>query len=260
MFTINFIKFKSALLFIPFLSFYTFTNSLSNIDYDFQLNQKSAISKPLLAQTKQQDWFQTPHASIYGYNNSLLIAQVVNATLDQVAFTSFESDDKGYWNYSGTVIKPTAGLVPGKTGNNYYSLSSGAITRSNLPAGRYIISYWTIGSSSISTITISGTNLSIIRQKRYAYVGNYTFYEHIVSLSATGSVTLSGPANVDEVRLHPEIADMITYTYSPLVGKTSQTDANGRTIYYEYDEFNRLQYIKDQEGNIIKRVTYVFKS
>jgi YD repeat-containing protein len=47
-----------------------------------------------------------------------------------------------------------------------------------------------------------------------------------------------------------------TYTYQPLVGITSETDPTGRTIYYEYDTFNRLKLQKDEQGNILKKYCY----
>ncbi|MDP4240345.1 MAG: hypothetical protein Q8904_12835 [Bacteroidota bacterium] len=49
------------------------------------------------------------------------------------------------------------------------------------------------------------------------------------------------------------------YTYSPLIGMSSQTDTKGMTTYYAYDEFQRLKSIKDQNGNIIKSFDYHYK-
>ena len=46
------------------------------------------------------------------------------------------------------------------------------------------------------------------------------------------------------------------YTYKPLVGMTSQTDPSGRTIYYEYDDFGRLKYTRNQDGEIINKYDY----
>ena len=51
-----------------------------------------------------------------------------------------------------------------------------------------------------------------------------------------------------------------TYTYAPLIGVTSMTDAKGYTVYYEYDSFNRLQYVKDEAGKLVSENQYHYKN
>ncbi len=51
-------------------------------------------------------------------------------------------------------------------------------------------------------------------------------------------------------------AQLTTYTYDPLIGMTSSTDEKGYTIFYEYDSFNRLLFIKDKDGNILSKNEY----
>lgn len=54
-------------------------------------------------------------------------------------------------------------------------------------------------------------------------------------------------------------AQLTTYTYDPLVGVTSITDAKGYTTYYEYDDFNRLKQVIDVAGHILSENEYNYK-
>ncbi|MBB6236401.1 YD repeat-containing protein [Pedobacter sp. AK013] len=52
---------------------------------------------------------------------------------------------------------------------------------------------------------------------------------------------------------------IMTFTYYPLGDIKTITDAKGMVTYYEYDEFQRLKVIKDQNGNIVKSYDYHYK-
>lgn len=88
-------------------------------------------------------------------------------------------------------------------------------------------------------------------------------------LSAADKNALIDPAITDQqvreiikkIRDHASMshAMVYTYTYKPLVGITSTTDENGVTSYYEYDGFNRLQTVKDNNEDIVKTYTYHYK-
>jgi|GEM_PF-3819790 len=53
---------------------------------------------------------------------------------------------------------------------------------------------------------------------------------------------------------------MITsYTYKPLVGITSKTDARGEIETYQYDGMQRLQHIIDRSSNIVKSFSYNYR-
>ena len=52
-------------------------------------------------------------------------------------------------------------------------------------------------------------------------------------------------------------ANIYRYKYKGLTDLiTSMTDARGQTVYYEYDEFNRLKHVKDEDGNILSENQY----
>ena len=186
---------------------------------------------------------------LWDYKGIYVIAEAKNATTADIAYTSFEAEAKGSWTYAGAVTAdattPTGGLC--------YSLSGGAISKSGLTStGSYIVSYWIKGTT---PLTITGT------QSGYPLMGKtikgWTYFEHKVT--GITSVSISGAAYVDEVRLHPSKAQMTTYTYTPLIGVTSICDTDGKLTYYTYDNFGRLKWIRDQDGNIVKAYQYHYQ-
>ncbi len=78
--------------------------------------------------------------------------------------------------------------------------------------------------------------------------------------TTTEEVTIRGL--FDDLRAHEYFtnAQITSFTYDPLLGVTSVTDPRGYTMYYEYDTFNRLEYVKDDAGKLISENKYGYKN
>lgn len=185
---------------------------------------------------------------IWDYTNTLPIAEVKNAIKTDIAHTSFEADGLGNWE--GIILTSTSTLDK-LTGLKSYDLSATAIaTKSGLNLSQtYVLSFWA-KSGIVPTVSDGPATPGQVK-------GGWTYYEKV--FSGKPSVTISGSGTIDELRLYPKDAQMTTYTYSPGIGMTSNTDANNVTTYYEYDLFNRLQILKDDQGNVLKKYEYTYQ-
>ncbi|WP_281986971.1 hypothetical protein [Aquimarina aggregata] len=67
---------------------------------------------------------------------------------------------------------------------------------------------------------------------------------------------------MNQLRDHAYFKDsqLTSFTYDPLVGVTSVTDPRGYAMYYAYDTFNRLEYVRDDEGKLISENKYGYKN
>jgi hypothetical protein len=185
---------------------------------------------------------------IWDYKESLPVAQVLNATSAAVAYTSFEADSKGGWQFSTIPVDEPAA----PTGKKAYFIDgeSTYLYRTDLTNGiTYIVSYWSKDGAKGVTGASAATAVAGVT------ANGWTYYEHKVS-PASGTITVSGSGYIDELRLYPQGALMTSYTYDPLVGMTSQCDANNSINYYQYDDMERLTIIRDKDRNIVKKFCY----
>lgn len=199
--------------------------------------QWSDNAKPLTVEARSGN-----QAYIWDQEESQVGAFAQNAVNNDIAYTSFETNHTGNWTISGGSVNNSKSI----TGTKGYNLA-GSISKTGLTSQDYMITYWS-RSGSMLVNSASGT---AGEQK-----DGWTFYKHTVT-SAT-SVTLSGTGIIDELRLHPKAAHMTSYTYHPLIGISSISDATGRISYYEYDDFKRLSLIRDQDNNILKKYCYKY--
>jgi hypothetical protein len=220
-------------------------NASNPLESRVQFNRYDQFGN-LLEQQKVSD---LKHTYIWDYQKTYPVAEVVNADSANIAYTSFEADGSGNWSI-GSTMRDT--ITAGVTGTKSYILSNGTISKSGLTSGRYYrVSYWT---RNAAAYTITGTQSGYPVQGKT--INGWTYFEH--RITGQTSVTLSGSGNIDELRLYPDSAQMVSYTFIPLIGINSQCDINNRVAYYQFDGFGNLYVVKDQDGNAIKKYCYSY--
>ncbi|NQX86673.1 MAG: RHS repeat protein [Flavobacteriaceae bacterium] len=81
-----------------------------------------------------------------------------------------------------------------------------------------------------------------------------------LTLNALTDEELINQINI-RLRSNSEFRGLVTsYTYNSYGGVTSITDPRGNTVYYEYDAMNRLKHVRDNEGNILSKKDYNYRT
>lgn len=70
----------------------------------------------------------------------------------------------------------------------------------------------------------------------------------------TNGMTITGP--VDDIRIFPADAQLVSYTYNKSGQITSEINTNGYIQFYDYDLLGRLIVVRDKDKNIVKRLCY----
>jgi hypothetical protein len=184
--------------------------------------------------------------------DSMIARRMISPVLEQSSYTNntfLQSSRTHYYPWTSTLIAPQS--VESKQ-------------RTNNPETRLqFIGY--DGKGNVTTVSkASDVQTSYI----WGYGERYPVAELVgVSYSnALGVINQSIVQNpstddalrteLNKIRTAYPSAQVKIYTFKPSIGVTSVTDISNRTLYYEYDGFNRLRIIRDQAGKILKKVCY----
>jgi len=98
-----------------------------------------------------------------------------------------------------------------------------------------------------------------------AMIENATYASISTSLITAAQNASNGTNEADlitalnNIRIALPNANCTTYTYKPLVGVSSITNPAGDKITYHYDNFGRLQFVKDHDNNILSENEYHYR-
>jgi hypothetical protein len=202
-------------------------------------------NRNILEEQLNQDVIQS---YLWNYRGLYPVVQCKNASVQDIAATSFEGDSKGGFDFNGSIISQSNA----PTGANVYDIASGSISRAVSAAKSYFVTYWI---NNVLNVPLSVAGSQVV--EKLSTKGSWVLYRHRVSNSSL--VTLSGSGYVDEIRLSPVGSEMTTYTYAPHKGLTSICDLNNRIEYFEYDNQMRLNLVRDMDRNIKKRICYNYQ-
>lgn len=260
------------------------TKTLNQSSYETRFNYISYDAKANVVTDSRQNDVQ--HSYIWGYNKAYPIAEAINAKSNEIFFDSFE-EFAGWSGVTGTAYGDApisaydastihtgrySARVEKLTSGEKYCHSDKTLSISLTQSTQFKYSGW---------IYSNGPSADIyLFMKRAGESFYYSYIDYVQTTTTNQWVyvekTFTVPADVtqlnirldnngggtvwfDDIRLHPAASFMTTFTYDPLIGVTSQSDANNRTTYYEYDGFGRLNLVRDKDRRIIKKICYNYQ-
>ncbi|MDP4209188.1 MAG: hypothetical protein Q8928_10280 [Bacteroidota bacterium] len=221
-------------------------------------------------------------AYIWGYNSSLPVAKVANASQNEIFFTSF---DDGMPVIDGWAVNTSLDATHARTGK--YALKSNnpsnsliyhffpKLTINNSSDKKYRYSCWVYSSGPQANLYFFWKdNTSAdwyapswnVDHKTTTEINKWVLLQGEVTVPANAKQIYlradnmgSGTVWFDDLRLCPADSKMTTYTHAPLVGMTSSTDENNISTFYEYDSLGRLMNTRDKDQNILNHYEYHYK-
>ena len=190
------------------------------------------------------------------------VLSIKNAAAGEVGFADFDTGQNQNFVITGSgSYSPT-----GSHAGNAYGFATGrtltATVSKNTNSSNYLFSIWINAASGSNTLYLS-LNGGTATTYTFTGTGSWKYYEWKVPVSSMPSsfsiaVTTAQNMSVDDLLFYPEVAEVSTATYDATTYfKIAQTNTNGISTYFTYDQWGRVLYIRDQDHNIVQRNSYV---
>jgi len=151
------------------------------------------------------------------------------------------------------------------------SIKGGSVSDGDIPRNDFIVHKYNNKSKPVEASNLNGIHTVNIwgynQTKIIAKITNATIEDldnYITNLQNLSNLDIDDTSEenllnaLKNLYTFPELKKSLisVYTHNPLVGISSMTDNKLKTLYYKYDDFNRLKYILDDNANIVKEFDY----
>jgi hypothetical protein len=202
---------------------------------------------------------------IWGYNSTAPVISTWGVSASQFAFSDFETTTNVVFN---EIPNPIVTYGSGRTGSKSIYLTQTALHSTLTKAsGTYTLSCW-VSSTGNATLNVkiknaAGTTTYYNQNHvftRISAANTYEYFEQNIPADAslqTFKVEISyvsGDCYIDDVGFYPSYTSLTTSTYIFPFGPNATTTRHN-TGFVEYDALGRVKYVKDKDGNIIKKST-----
>jgi hypothetical protein len=201
-------------------------------------------------------------------STQLPIANIYNASVAEIGYLSMNNfaDNTYFYRLAGNynLTEKTRG------GGQAQILETGAtlaraIVKKNITKN-YIFSAWvnTSVAATLTAVIVNDNNQSVSYNLPLMGSAQWKYYElkiPVNNVTQNFTIKLQGNHDIklDELLFYPENAEVTTYAYDRNTRyKTAQTNTNGITQYYTFDQYGRLNYVFDQNKNMIIKKSYNF--
>lgn len=206
----------------------------------------------------------TIHASLA----PLVVASAENASNSDMGYCGFEDYECRNTGISTNFLSGNLSLIRNSANCNYiestdYVSGSKGFVLGGTCAGSiqsaiplnvdqtYKIQFWMKNGSTVTVYngSTAQTNVQTLKSQNGWTLQEYTLTNCI-------SFSISGSGIIDDVKYFPVGAFLKTWVYKPLIGIVSEENENNNRLYYEYDGFNRLNKILNEDKKTIKKFIY----
>lgn len=232
-------------------------NNFIDAGNQYQVKHAAAVSSAgpnLKAVLLLQDDFNNAPVEVTQWRNSKLLDATYTTYTGSVNGNTLKNEVYPNNIYKISLITPsntfTAAAINNNTINNDNRYPDNAANNNDKPE---------------TVLKFDNGNLVEITPKNgltTAYIWGYSNTLPIVKATGVNYTTVKSSydaagGNLTQLRSQAtQYQQLSTYTYTPLLGMTSETDPSGKTVSYMYDALWRLHLVKDLNDKILEKIDY----